>query len=114
MAKMMLTPDTDSYTVTRNSGVVPLPVEGAPRCRRDQLDTSSIVTVTWTIDSPSDYQYIVAFYKYTRGSEFGIDLIVNGTIETVLARIVPESFELKSITGLTYVFGATLEILVWP
>jgi hypothetical protein len=114
-----LRPDSSSYKVDRGSSVLSTKLQGgAGRYRKDQLGASSSVPLTFTLD-PLQYTYLMSFFRTTleEGSlPFQIDLISEtGFIEAYKAYFMSgqgqSGISLISAVGLTYIVGATLEVV---
>lgn len=113
--KLNLTPDQASYAVSDSSNeVIRVALQGgAGRYRRDILNGSKLVNVTWTI-GPADYDYLQMFYRvatYRAGEPFRIDLLIGESNLTEHdARFIPGTFQLQSQRGLTFTVSAQLEV----
>ena len=113
MMKLKLTPDQESYQATDGEDVIVSKVGGGqPRYRLDLLNSDAKIEVQWTL-SPSEYQYIRAFYNYcNKGADaFLMDLILedSGLAEYVV-RIIPGTWKLTSVKGATFKVKCTLSV----
>lgn len=113
--KLTIPPDQASYAVSDSSQeVIRVQLQGgAARYRRDILNSSKIVNVTWTADR-EEYDYLQMFYRvmtYRAGEPFKIDLIIgeSGLTEHD-ARFVPGSWQLQNQKGHSYTVAAQLEV----
>jgi hypothetical protein len=113
------TPDRGGYKVDRGSSVLSVLLNGGQgRYRADQLGASSKVSVTFTLDV-AGYNYIMAFFRTTlsEGSlPFQISLISeDSNLDDYQAYFMADEnksgISLISQSGLTYVVGATLEVV---
>lgn len=113
MLRLIFPPDQASYSFVDGEEVVRVQLSGGRgRYRRDTLNASKDVTVSWTV-SPEKYKYLRAFYATAvlRTSErFIVSLVLDGPFqEDYEANFVPNSMQLQSLTGHTYVVTAKLE-----
>lgn len=112
--KLVITPQQDSYTLSRNQdGFVRIDLDGgAGRYRRDVLGSTEKITAKWIL-SADDYTYLWAIYRIftNRMVKFKIDLIVEdeGLCECK-AWFWPGTFKLSKQVGTTYYCQATLEV----
>ena len=116
--KLVIPPDQASYAVTDGTEVIRVQLQGgAGRYRRDILNSSRTVNVTWTL-SPNEYKYIRSFYKvsvYDTSAPFLIDLYLDEpTLTEHQARFLPGTMQLQSQSGLTFVVTAQLEVTPLP
>jgi hypothetical protein len=114
LSKLMLTPNQDSYSVSRNHpGYVRTDLEGgAGRYRRDLEGSTQKITVKWTLDK-NDYTYLCAFYRTFLDSMTGfrIDLIVEDEgLAECRAWFMPGTMKLNRQRGHIYESQATLEV----
>lgn len=114
LVKFVLPPDQASYSVVDGTEVIGSKLDGgASRYRRDILNSTSRVTVQWTI-GPDEYKYVRAFYKAVTVSgslPFEIELILDEPeLTTHKAYFVPGSMALRQQQGLTYFVSAELEV----
>lgn len=118
LPELKLAPDNSAYSVKDGSQVVTTQLGGgAGRYRRDILGATSRVSVTWKCD-PSEYQYLKSFHRATLSFgalPFSVGLVLD-TPELVSykAYFVPDSLQLQSQQGLTYVVIAELEVYPLP
>lgn len=110
-----LRPDKASYTQTPGNDVDSVKLDGGSSWYRlDSLGSARTVNVQWTCDA-DEYKYLMLFHKAgtTSGSlPFMVELLLDNPDLTMHeAHFVPDTFGLKSHTGLTYVVGATLEVI---
>lgn len=114
MTKLYMRPSNASYSVQRGSEVLSVKLDGgASKYRRDILNASFTVTVSW--DTTEDgWDYLNAFYRTAtaRGSlPFTIDLLLeDSTLTTYTAYFVPDTFKLTGQQGEAYYIEATLEV----
>ena len=109
-----LLPDRAAYRATQRGRALRTRFDGSQGRYRRDYDGPAVVRAQWTIDE-QDYDRLVHFYisVLKNGAlPFSIDLIVeDGTPETQTARIVPDSFRLRSVAGKTFTLAADLEVL---
>jgi hypothetical protein len=112
-----LTPDQGGYGAQDGQSVLATKLKGGlGRYRSDQLGTSIMATVQYTLDT-AGYQYARAFFRttVTKGSlPFQAVLMLDDYLtEPYKCYFVPGSdadgFRLVSTQGLTYVIAATFE-----
>lgn len=118
MYTLVYQPDQAGYSVTPGAESVSQKLKGGlSRYRMDVLNASSIVTCTWTVDREK-YEYLRLFYRVNmrNGSEaFNIDLILDhATLETYVAKFVPETWKLAGQQGHQYIVTCNLEIEAKP
>lgn len=119
MDKFIIPPDQSGYSVTDGTETLSVSLDGgAARYRKDILNSSSQVSVQWTL-SREQYDYFRVFYKLVTVSgalPFLLDLYVDESFELTEheCHFVPGTVGLKSQAGLTFVVGATLEIKPVP
>jgi hypothetical protein len=102
------------YTARRGNAVIATELDGGrPRLRRDILNPSSRVTVSWVFNA-EQYNYYQAFYHTTtiEGSlPFDIDLIIDrANKQEYEASFVPESSQLTSKQGDVFFVSAELYV----
>lgn len=119
LRKLLLVPDSQGYGDTEGDEVVATQLDGGlPRYRRDKLNASKIVSVTWTM-TPSEYQYWRAFYVTATGKgafPFLCDLVSEdgtGPAEHT-CMFVPGSVQKPGQVGLTYQQSAQLNVVPIP
>lgn len=110
-----LPPDQNGYQVQHGTSVVSSKLDGgASRFRADQLGAAFTVVVQWTLNL-KNWNYLSAFYRTTTlfGSlPFTIDLMLDGgDMQTYTVHFLPDTFNLVSQSGHTWVAGATLEAI---
>jgi hypothetical protein len=115
MRRLMLRPNSEDYSVQDANEVIAVALDGgAGRYRRDKVNGSKQINVSWTLN-PQQYQYFRAFWHTAtkRGSlPFLCDLVGEdgtGPIQHV-CYFAPGSVQMPSQQGLTYVQSATLEV----
>ena len=114
MFKFVIPPDRASYSVTDGIEVASTKLDGgAARYRQDVLNSTSRVTVQWTV-GPEKYKYIRSFYRaiaYKGAVPFLIDLILDSPDLTEhKAYFIPGTMRLVSQSGLQYVVASELEV----
>ena len=114
LTKLILPPDSSSYSVTDGKEVVSVSLDGgAGKYRRDIIGASSAVSVQWVCDR-KEYEYIRAFYRALLGKgsrPFLIDLILDDPLPVEhKAYFVPGSMTLTGQRGLSYDVSAQLEV----
>lgn len=111
---LSILPDSNGYGAVASSSVLStLLAGGAPRLRATQLGAVAPVDCQWTCD-PQKFEYLQSFYRVIcNGSRpFIISLILEGAVaKPYTVTIEPKSWRLISQKGLTYVQGATLNVL---
>lgn len=115
LPKFRYSPDSSGYSVEDPDEVLSVQLAGgAGRYRRDRIDSSSLVSVSWTFD-PTEYRYFRAFYRSVLGrgsTPFLIDLVIDhALLEEYTAYFVPGSVTLGQQRGLAYEVRAQLEVL---
>jgi hypothetical protein len=117
MYRLILRPDTSSYTATDGQEVVSVQLEGgAGKYRRDILGASAKVTATWILDREA-YRYMRAFYQtMNKGAlPFLLELILDDPEPTEYeAHFVPGTMSLQSQSGNAYTITAELEVVPQP
>lgn len=113
LPKLTLVPQSSNYAVKFGNGVVVTKLDGGrSRYRTDIANPSNIVTCTWLLD-PTDYASIVTFFKTTLANvslPFLIDLVIDtATPSEYQANVVPDTLQLSSQSGNSYVVSCTLE-----
>jgi hypothetical protein len=111
-------PDQNGYKHSQSPTVVSVQLDGgASRTRLDKLGAVYRVPVQWTGDN-NMYDYMMAFYRTATafGSlTFTIDLMIDSSNMTeYVAKFVPESFQLSSQSGFTFIVAAELEVIPIP
>lgn len=116
MKKLIIAPDTTSYTVKDGVETIMQKLDGGTgRSRADILKSSFSVTCTWTL-SRMKYEYLRAFYKGSasaRGATpFLIDLVVDEAYDLTehVAYFKPDTMTTPQVSGLTYTVSAELEV----
>lgn len=116
MLKLNYPPEQAGYAVTDGTETVSIQLDGGlSRSRKDILNSSSLVNVSWLL-SPSYYEYLRAFYKETTAGGTGatpflIDLILDEYVLTEhTAKFVPGSMTLAGMSGQSYKIQAQLEV----
>lgn len=114
MQKLSITPDEAGYSAATGEETLRVQLDGgAGRYRRDILGASSSVEVQWTI-GPTEYAYLKTFSRVATAQgalPFLIDLILDEPFPVEHeARIIPGSFSLASVQGMTYTVRASLEV----
>jgi hypothetical protein len=115
LPKLNIAPEKTSFTAQAGEAVLrQVVIGGHARTRRDQLGAPLTIRVSW-LASVTEFAYLGAFYRslINHGSEpFLIDLVVGYAMPIECeARFLPGSFSLGSISGLTHVCQATLEVV---
>lgn len=116
LSKLYLSPVSDGYSFTDGSEVLSVKLDGgASRYRQDILNSSLTANVQWIL-TPNKYTQMRYFYLNTVKSgslPFNIDLLLNDVdnLTETECHFVPGSFGLRSQRGLSYVVGATLELV---
>jgi hypothetical protein len=109
-------PDSEGYEVVDGATVVATILDGgAPRMRLDQLGAVKLVSCQFTCN-PNEYDAMMAFYRTGTNwgaSPFQISLpgIDNQQANQYTAQVVPNSFKLKSQSGLTYILAMQLYVM---
>jgi hypothetical protein len=118
--KCLVPPERSGYAATPDSkalGVVNSQLEGGlGRYRADQLGSTALVTVQWSVGK-RDYDYLQAMNRQypMKGLPIDIDLILDhSTPDTYTAYVVPGTWNLNSQIGETYIIQASLEVLPLP
>lgn len=115
LVKLSIAPDKASYVVTDGTQVDMQQLEGGSGAyRADILNSSSQVSVQWSVDGLG-YEYLRAFYRTITqhgALPFTIDLILDKPfLTTHTAHFVPgTSLGPAQIQGETYTVSATLEV----
>lgn len=113
-ATLSLLPDQESYTTLASAVTLSAGLEGGlGRYRKYIFGGTETVTVQWTL-SDDDYQTLMTFYITTieDGTDaFNIQLIIDtGSLQTYLVNIIPNTFNLAAVQGLTYTVQAQLDV----
>jgi hypothetical protein len=111
--KLALPADTDGYSATSGAGSLIVFNDGPTgRLRPDYEGAAWRVGLSWLLDA-EEYQYLRAFYRTAilSGSEpFTIDLLIrDGTTNEYMARFIPGSMELASVSGDSFSVRAMAE-----
>jgi hypothetical protein len=112
--KLPFIPEKTTYSYKVDGDVVSVELDGGlPRKRRDIAGSASKVECTWFL-SPVQYQYFMAFYRFTikRGAlPFLVDLLIEQPyLEEMKASFVANSLSMKQI-GLSFEVSAELEVV---
>lgn len=115
LPNLPLPPDQNGYQAQHGHSAISSKLDGgSSRFRADQLGAAFTVVVQWTLNL-KNWNYLSAFYRTTTvfGSlPFTIDLMLDsGAMQTYTVHFLPDTFNLISQVGLTWVAGATLEAL---
>lgn len=114
LRQLGLTPSLNGYSVQRGDTLVrSQPGMGPSAIRLDRYNTPSRVSVSWNV-GPADYNYLVAFY-FTAIREgalpFLLDVVLDDPeVRQLEAVLIPGSFVLEGIDGLTYHVRAEAEV----
>lgn len=119
MRKLILSPDTDSYSVTEGVDFIGTAFRDvAGRYRLDKLGSPKIIAAVWTLRQ-QEYAYWRAFYH--TAIEKGVfpflcDLIPEDGRNLVehVCMMIPGSVKMPAQQGLAYVQQAMLEVLPLP
>lgn len=114
MSKLLLVPENSSYAVSKDAEIISTKLDGgASRRRKDILQGSFNVNVTWILNA-EEYDYLEAFWRTTidHGSlPFEIDLILDyKDMYEYTAYFVEGSKKLTGQRGLAYFVSAQLEV----
>lgn len=112
--KLRLAPDQASYVAMPGNEVLRVQLDGgAGRYRRDIIGGWATITAQWTLDR-MQFNYLSAFHrtKTSKGAlPFNCDLILDAAVPSeYLCYFIPETFQLISQAGLSYVVAANLEV----
>lgn len=115
MLKLIIPPDQASYSFVDGEEAVRVQLAGGRgRYRRDVLNASKEVNVVWTV-TPDKYKYLRAFYATAllhTNECFIIGLVLDNPFqEDYEANFIPNSMQLQSLSGHTYVVSARLEAI---
>lgn len=118
MDKLTIIPDRDGYAIQFRSDGLRVINDGVKGFfRRDKLNSSRIVDVTWIL-SRAEYAELKAFHnawKITGGDSFSIDLLLHRAMYSEYkACFVQDSFKLVSIEYETFTVRAQLEVEPTP
>lgn len=111
---MALTPSLDGYAVQRGPSVLrSQPGFGPSAFRLDRFNTASRMTVGWNV-GPADFDYLMAFY-YTAIAEGALPFRIESVLDhpdprQLKAKLVPGSFGLGSIKGMTFSVRADIDV----
>lgn len=111
---LALMANSDGYQVLTGKSTLGVQLDGGMgRYRKDQLGASSTVQVTYTL-SNNGYNYLLAFYRTTleEGSapfQAGL-LFETADVTQYCCHIIPGTFSLPRIQGLTYTVTMNLEV----
>lgn len=86
---------------------------GLPRQRLDFLDANVLINVQWELGPTKSEELVNFYYNDAKegGAAFLIDLMLDTFEQTeYTAFIVPGSFSLDEVEGLTYRYSAKLEV----
>jgi hypothetical protein len=107
-------PTEAGYAITDNPGSYSVQLDGgAGRFRAGQAGATSKVHVKW-LAGKSDYAILMSLYGQTNGGAepLAIDLVLDDHVKTnKIAYIVPGSFRMAQIDGLTYSVEMDLEVI---
>jgi hypothetical protein len=112
---MGLIPSASGYGVQRGATVIQTqPGMGPSAFRLAQRNTPSLLNVSWNV-GPADFDYLCAFY-FTATAEGSLPFIMPAIHDypdpqLFRALIVPGSFGLGGIKGLTYSVSAQVEVV---
>ena len=112
--KLLIPPSSSTYTMQDGSETASVQLAGgASRYRKVVSNAASYLECEWVV-GPTDYTYLRAFYNTStkQGSlPFLIDLVIDlPELTEHNAFFVVDTFQLKSVVGLTYTVGARLEV----
>lgn len=112
------TPEQGGYRVRRGNDSIAIRLDGGPaRVRRDSLGTPHQVSVTFMC-TEEEYTGLIGFCReraQSRTRFFRIPLLIDVPVAVnYRARILDEPEALESTRGLTFLVGATLEVLPNP
>lgn len=114
MYKLALAPDQNGYAAAEGYRHVYQKLDGgAGRQRKDILNGTYKVDVTWTV-TKDDYLYLTTFHRATKeGTEpFRMDLLLTKhELVEYECRLIPGTWRLTSVKGETYVVKAQLEVV---
>lgn len=112
MEKLKLQADTASYGVQYSNENTSVKLDGgASRVRRTMVKGTHTVNVAFTLNFKS-YEYFMAFYRTATkkgAAKFLMDLIIDGLKDEYVCTMQPNSLQLQSQAGETYVIGFTVE-----
>jgi len=113
--KCVIAPDQASYNVRDGREVNRTQLQGGRgRYRKDILNSSRVVTVSWTVGR-EDYEYLRSFYRVMvaqASTPFKIDLILDKSSLTEHdAFFIPDTMNLQRIAGHTHTLAAQLEVV---
>lgn len=110
-----LTPSQDGYSMADAASSVASDLKGGlSRTRRDLLDASYSVDLSWKLNR-ARYDVLRAFHDAHRGVPFLMDLVADSPFLTRhTVTFVTGSFQLASVEGATYVVNASLEVIPIP
>lgn len=114
MRKLVILPDSDSYSFTDPEETVMIQLDGgAPRTRTDVLNGVYTLQAQWTLDQ-ANYDYFRSFYKvvlFQDAGNFKCDLLTD-TPDPVEHNcvFVPGSLSLVSQVGFKYVVSAKMMV----
>ena len=118
MRKLLILPDSESYSFTDPEETVMIQLDGgAPRTRADVLNGSYTLQAQWTLDQ-ANYDYFRSFYKvvlFQDAGNFLCDLITDDPNPVEHSCIfVPGSLTLVSQVGHKYVVSAKMMVMQIP
>jgi hypothetical protein len=112
MEKLKLQADSSSYSVQfSNENTVVKLDGGASRVRKTMIKGTHTVNITLKLN-PKSYQYFMAFYRKSTSNgakKFLMDLIIDGLKDEYVCVMLPNSLQLQSQTGNSYVIVYTVE-----
>ena len=115
MYKLQLRPGSSSYSVSDNSGIVSVKLDGgASRQRRDILNAAETVDCSFVLDA-REFSYFRNFYNLhvkNAGAKFLIDLLIDSPeLIEYQSLFVPGSVRLSNPRGLTYNVSCQFEVI---
>jgi len=114
MKKFGIPPIGSGYAVTPGNAIIQTQLDGGrPRTRKDVLNPSSRVSVSW-IFSGDQYDYFMAFYRTVTEEgalPFTIDLVIDSHAkQTYTANFVQNSVRFTEQNGAVYSVSAELDV----
>lgn len=118
MRKLLVLPDSESYSFTDPEESIMIQLEGgAPRTRTDILNGAYTLQAQWTLDQ-ANYDYFRSFYKVVLlqdAGNFVCDLVTDDPLPVEHACIfVPGSLALVTQVGYKYVVSAKMMVTPIP
>jgi len=112
MDKLKLQADSSSYSVQfANENTVVKLDGGASRVRKTMIKGTHTVNVTLKLN-PKSYEYFMAFYRKSTSNgakKFLMDLIIDGLKDEYVCVMLPNTLQLQSQTGNSYVIAFNVE-----